>query len=225
MLSAYERWTWARCGDQILSLKGRLGYGQRLWVLGFDLLDDGRMVDPFHREEVFDPASAGPARTVPSRYSAVPEIYCLLSTYATAAEMPLHGESLSLSALDPLHRSALDAADCSALLHYAGRDLAALQATTVPFFGSAARGGDLALETWPLPRVPICLVLWRGDEDVGDGGTLLFDRSAAHYLPGLLTELAGFTVWRLRNILDPTVKWGYHQSAIARVDASRRERG
>jgi hypothetical protein len=146
MLSAYERWTWARCGEQILSLRGRLGYGQRLWVLGFELLDDGRLVDPFHREEVFCPASAGPATTIPSRFSAVPEIYCLLSTYATAEEMPLHGESLSLAALDPLRRPALDAADCSALLHYAGQALAVLRAATVPFFGTAPQGGDLALE-------------------------------------------------------------------------------
>jgi hypothetical protein len=41
-----------------------------------------------------------------------------------------------------------------------------------------------------LPRIPITLTLWRGEEEVRDGGTLLFDRSAAHYLPGLVAELA-----------------------------------
>lgn len=60
---------------------------------------------------------------------------------------------------------------------------------------------------------------------MGDGGTLLFDRSAAHYLPGLLTELSGLTVWRLRNILDPAVKWGYHQAATARAEESGRKQG
>ena len=57
-LSAYERWTWKRCRERILSLKGRLGYGERLWVLGFELLDDGRLVDPFHGVEVFNPATS-----------------------------------------------------------------------------------------------------------------------------------------------------------------------
>ncbi len=213
MQSAYECWTWMRCRERILSLKGRLGYGQRLWILGFELLDDGRLLDPFHGVEVFDPASAGPASIIPTRYSAVPEIYCLLFTYAGAGEAPIIGEALPLSALDPVRRSELAAEDCTALLHYTGQDLAALQAASVPFFGSRVGRGDLAFEVWPLPRLPVTLVLWRGDEELADGGTLLFDRSAAHCLPGLLTELAWLTVWRLKNILDPGFKWGYHQMA------------
>lgn len=211
MLSAYERWTWERCGERILSLKHRLGYGERLWVLGFELLDDGHLIDPFHNVEVFDPASAGLATAIPSRYSAVPEIYCLLFTYAAATEMPLSGEPLSLTALDPVRQRELAAEECTALLHYAGQDFATLQAAVVPFFGAQLERGDLAFEVWPLPRIPVTLVLWQGDEETAEGGTLLFDTSATHYLPGLLLELAALTVWRLQNILDPEVKWGYHQ--------------
>lgn len=211
--SAYGRWTWGQCRERILSLKHRLGYGERLWVLGFELLDDGRLVDPFHGVEVFDPAAADAATMIPSRYSAVPEMYCLLSTYAAAIEMPFSGESLSLTALDPTQRPELTADDCAAVLHYAEQDFSVLQAAAVPFFGARLERGDLAFEVWPLPRVPVALVLWRGDEEVTDGGTLLFDSTAAHYLPGLLVELAGLTIWRLRNILNPEVRWGYHQSA------------
>ena len=122
MVSAYERWTWERCRERILSLKHRLGYGERLWVLGFELLDDGRLVDPFHEAEVFDPASAGPPVEIPFNYSAVPEMYCLLSTYAAAVTVPLGGELLSLAALDPVQRRGLAAEDCSVLLRYAVRD-------------------------------------------------------------------------------------------------------
>ena len=68
MLSAYERWTWERCREQILSLKYRLGYDERLWILGFELLDDGRLIDRFHGVEVFDPANAGSAVAIPSHY-------------------------------------------------------------------------------------------------------------------------------------------------------------
>jgi hypothetical protein len=239
MQSAYERWTWARCREQILSLKGRLGFDQRLWVLGFELLDSGRLLDPFRRSdpirkpdpirqpdpirkpdpiqgiEIFDPACAVPPTAIPSRYSAVPEIYCLLSTYAAATEPPLRGDAISLASLNPARRQELSADDCAALLSYARRDLPALQAVGVPFFSVPLPRGDLALQVWPLPRVPVSLVLWRGDEDLDDGGTLLFDSSASHYLPGLLAELAGLTVWRLRNIIDPAVKWGYHRLAAA----------
>jgi hypothetical protein len=214
MQSAYERWTWEQCRERILSLKGRLGYGERLWVLGFELRDDGRLVDPFHGVQVFDPASAPPATAIPARYSAVPEMYCLLSTYASAAEVPLSGDALSLSALDPVQRPALAATDCAVLLRYAAQDLSALRAADVPFFGTRLERGDLAFQVWPLPRVPLTLVLWRGDEEMSDGGTLLFDRSAPHYLPGLLQELAWLTVWRLRNILDAEIRWGYHELAV-----------
>jgi hypothetical protein len=226
-ISAWERWTWARCRKQILGLKQRLGYGERLWVLGFELLDDGRLRDPFHGVEVFDPAQADPATLIPARYSAVPEIYCLLSTYAGASETPLAGQPLALTALGPVQRAEMAAEDCAALLRYAGQDWTALQAVEVPFFGRKLAQGDLAFEVWPLPRLPITLALWRGEEDLPDGGTLLFDRSAAHYLPGLLAELAWLTVWRLRNILDPEERWGYHRGgynllAVARVEPEPR---
>ncbi len=221
-LSAGEQWTWPRCQEQILGLRNRLGYDERLWVLGFELLDDGRLRDPFHKAEVFDPALAGQARLVPAQYSAVPEMYCLLSTYAAASEMPLTGQPLPLSALDPVRRAELPADDCAALLHYAGQDWAALQAAGTPFFGDRLAQGDLSFLMWPLPMLPITLTLWRGEEELPDGGTLLFDRSASQYLSGLLAELAGLTVWRLRNILDPETRWGYH-SRGGRTHVNRRK--
>ncbi len=213
LISAYERWTWGECQAQILSLTHRLGYEDCLWVLGFELLEDGRLFDPFHGFEVFDPATAGPVKTIPSRYSAVPEMYCILSTYAATDAVPLSGEALALTELDRLQRPRLAAADCTTLWHYADRDWETLQAAAVPFFGAQREHGDFSFEVYPLPNVPISLVLWRGDEEMPDSGTLLFDRSAPHYLSNLLMELAWLTVWRLKNILDPAVKWGYHAQA------------
>lgn len=210
-LSAWERWTWSRCRERILGLKRRLGYRDRLWVLGYELLDDGRLRDPFRGVEVFDPAQAGPPALIPAQYSAVPEMYCLLSTYAGATETSLTGQPLALSALDPVQRAELPAEACAALLRYAGRDWGTLQACEIPFFGERLARGDLAFTVWPLPRLPITLTLWRGEEELPSGGTLLFDRAATHYLPGLMAELAWLTVWRLRNILDPEERWGYHR--------------
>jgi hypothetical protein len=225
-LSAWERWTWARCREPILSLKHRLGYSERLWVLGFGLLDDGRLRDPFHGVQVFDPAQAVPPTLIPAQYNAIPEMYCLLCTYAGASETPLTGQPLALTALDPVQRAELLAEDNAALLRYAGQDWAALQAVGVPFFGERLARGDLAFVVWPLPWLPITLTLWRGDEEMPDGGTLLFDRSATDYLPGLLMELAWLTVWRLRHILDPEERWGYRRSGyIQPLGDSGREEG
>ncbi|UCC63104.1 MAG: phosphotransferase [Anaerolineae bacterium] len=35
---------WERCRERVLALKHRLGYGEALWVLGVQLLDDGRLL-------------------------------------------------------------------------------------------------------------------------------------------------------------------------------------
>jgi hypothetical protein len=215
MLSAYERWTWERCRESILSLKGRLGYEERLWILGFELRDDGRLIDPYRGVEVFDPSQAGPATGIPARYSAVPEMYCILCKYAAARERPLSGEWVSLAAVDPVRRHALPAEDCAALLRYAGEGLEILARENEPFFGGRTTGGDVAFTVWPLPRAPLNLILWRGDEEVADGGSVRFDRSAPAYVGDLIGELVWLTVWRLINILQPEVKWGYHGLASA----------
>lgn len=212
-LSAYDRWTWERCDAQILSLKNRMGYDERLWILGFEVIDDGRLWDPFHGLEVFNPATAGPATAIPHKYSAVPEMYCILCAYATAPDVQATGELISLAGLEPIRPGGLSPQECAALLQYSECDLGRLRSVSVPFFGETFRLGSWALQVRPLPRVPVQLILWKGDEDVDDSGTLLYDSSALTLLPHLLTELAALTIWRLRNILDPGIKWGYHHLA------------
>lgn len=211
--SAYERWTWERCRERILSLKHRLGYGEKLWVLGYQLLDNGCFVDPFHGIEVFNPAQAPDPNSIPYQYSAIPEMYCLLSTYAEATEKPLSGSLLSPNTLDTLRRFQLTDNEIVTLFRYIEKDFNTFKIVSNPFFGEKLGHGDLSFKVWPLPRVPVTLVLWCGDEELGPGGTVMFDRSVTHYLPNLVVELAGLVVWRLRNILDLSVKWGYHQLA------------
>jgi hypothetical protein len=211
--SAYELWTWGRCRRRILSLRHRHGYGERLWVLGYDLLEDGRLVDPFRGTVVFDPEKAPAPTAIPYQYSAVPEMYCLLHTYAAAEEKPLSGKLQQPDTLHTTRRFELKAEEAEALLLYAVENLDASRGVSNPFIGGTLSHGDFSFMAWPLPLVPVTIVLWRGDEETGDGGTVLFDDSVSHYLPGLEVELAALTVWRLRNMLDPGFKWGYHQLA------------
>jgi len=188
-----------------------MGFGERIWILGFELMDDGRVFDPFRGIEIFDPRNSSAANIIPVQYSAVPEMFCILSTYAAAEDISLTGEQVSLSYLHPLRRAELSAHECEALLKYAGQDFTLLRRTSIPFFGEKAARGDLAFEVWPLPRVPISFVFWQGDDEVDSSGTLLFDRTVTHYLQNLAMEFAGLTVWRLKNILNPEIRWGYHQ--------------
>jgi hypothetical protein len=218
--SAYERWTWQRCATQILSLKGRLGYEDELSILGFQIHEDGRIVDPFRDDfVVFDPAWRDPPAAVPVRYSAVCEMYCLLSIYSrTTVDRLLAGEWTSIGHVYPPSARELTASECRALFAYDRQRLAKLRRIASPFFGRNIDEGDLAFEVQPLPRVPIRLVLWQGDEETGDGGAVLVDRSAEVFVPNMVVELASLTVWRLRNILDPGVKWGYHALAAREVE-------
>lgn len=58
--------------------------------------------------------------------------------------------------------------------------------------------GDASVLIWAFPRVPIGLVLWKGDEEFPPAGNILFDSSIPAYLPVedivVLTETV---VWKL----------------------------
>jgi hypothetical protein len=58
--------------------------------------------------------------------------------------------------------------------------------------------GDVALIFHPLPRVPLQLVLWQGDEEFPAEANILFDRTAGRMLsPEDAAWLAGMLVYRL----------------------------
>jgi len=209
-LRAYELWTWERCRERAFSLKGRLGYLNQLWVLGYYLDDDGRLLDPYRGVMAFDPAEAGDPRSIPYNYSGVPEMYMLLYVYAGAVNQPLTGEFSSPGGRGLLKRFELRPDEAADLLRFADLDLAALGGAG-PFIGEKLEMGDFSFRVWPLPRVPVYVVLWGGDEETGCGCSVFFDSSVGRFVPGLEVELMGLTVWRLRNMLNPEVRWGYHQ--------------
>jgi hypothetical protein len=53
----------------------------------------------------------------------------------------------------------------------------------------------------PLPRIPLTLVLWTGDEEFAPEATVLFDKSVRSYLPPEdIAMLSGMVVYRLIRI-------------------------
>ena len=61
--------------------------------------------------------------------------------------------------------------------------------------------GDKALKIFALPRVPVVLSLWRGDEEFPAEANLYFDQSIASYLPTEdIAYLAGAVVYRVIGI-------------------------
>nr|HID60190.1 DUF3786 domain-containing protein [Desulfobacterales bacterium] len=57
--------------------------------------------------------------------------------------------------------------------------------------------GDKALKVMALPRIPIILALWEGDDEFPPEGNIYFDASISSYLPTEdIAYLAGATVYR-----------------------------
>jgi hypothetical protein len=51
-------------------------------------------------------------------------------------------------------------------------------------FGAKRREfGDASIELYVLPRVPLTIVIWQGDEEFGSRASILFDETAAAQLP------------------------------------------
>jgi hypothetical protein len=73
-----------------------------------------------------------------------------------------------------------------------------LLATAAFYGGVPAETGDVAVMINALPRVPLTLVIWQGDEELPAEGSILFDRSITGYLPTEdITVLCEIIAWRL----------------------------
>ncbi|RLA80135.1 MAG: hypothetical protein DRG36_03780 [Deltaproteobacteria bacterium] len=80
------------------------------------------------------------------------------------------------------------------LLERYGRDPQAFLQRASLLGGERERFGDAGVRFLALPRVPICLVLWKGDEEFEATISVLFDATADRHLPldalyGLVLEI------------------------------------
>lgn len=87
------------------------------------------------------------------------------------------------------------------LLDYFGRKPYRLIEVAKKLGGVSAQCGDVAVTFNALPRVPVTLVLWRGDDEFPPRGSIVFDRSIIDYLA---TEDV--------NVLCENIVWGLVKS-------------
>lgn len=83
-----------------------------------------------------------------------------------------------------------------AIIRGFGGDMAALSRASEKLGGRRGTEGDLAFSFRALPRVPLLLVWWRGDEEFPPSAKLLFDASAGRHLPTDVCAILGAALTR-----------------------------
>ena len=68
--------------------------------------------------------------------------------------------------------------------------------------GHRADYGDMAVTINAFSRVPITIVLWRGDDEFAPEGSIIFDATISDYLSNEdVTVLCETITWKLVNLL------------------------
>lgn len=85
-----------------------------------------------------------------------------------------------------------------------GNDVARFREAAVALGGTAVPFADAAFRFQALPRVPVLVVCWQGDEDFPPSHKILFDAHAPHYLPTDACAILGSMLTRrLLSHADP----------------------
>lgn len=117
----------------------------------------------------------------------------IIHYFTTADGASLTGEWVSLRQVEGglFYERAFQGYTGDRLAGFFGNDLERFAAAASRMGGSPEDMGDAAFSFLPLPRVPMAMVYWLGDEEFLPTAQLLFDASVSHYLPiGALTPLA-----------------------------------
>jgi len=111
-----------------------------------------------------------------------------VGVYAAYREMPgalFYEPAFNKRALNPL-------------IKRFGGDPDSLMEAGIANGGRAADVGDVSVTLAPLPHLPVTYCIWRGDDETGHGGGILFDQTASGWLPAEdLAVLASAGVYRM----------------------------
>ena len=162
-------------------------------------LEDGRgeFLLPFWEHQVLLTYPDFKAYLLPERKPASSfNLAMLLYYFSTADGALLTGHWIAFSELPDGRFYA------QAFQSYTGQELArAFQGDSAGFAraalglgGQAQSLGDASFSFLPLPRVPLLVAFWQGDEDFPASFQVLFDASAPHYLPTDAFAILGSTI-------------------------------
>jgi hypothetical protein len=113
--------------------------------------------------------------------------------FHTADGAPLTGQWISFAELPDgrMYNQAFQGYSGNELVKAFGLDVEAFKAACEKSGGVATPLGDAAYIFYALPRFPMVVNYWCGDEDFPSSCKILFDSSASHYLPTDVIAILG----------------------------------
>lgn len=162
-------WTWERCGDQILSLKNRLGFSDDICFLHLCVAEDGNICDLLKDCMVHSPES----------------IYWILTHYARAVEEPHTHELVPYDKLPGGYAffGAFQQLTIYPLIDAFGENCSLFATCSQYFKGEPKQYGDCSYTIPALPLIPITITLWQKSDEFDARCSVFYDSSASHYLP------------------------------------------
>lgn len=109
----------------------------------------------------------------------------LLYHFCTTNGAPLTGRWISFRELPGggFYHQAFQGYTGNEIVKVFGNDLAAFEKAALAAGGRKEGVGDATFVFQGLPRIPLMVVYWLGDEDFPSSARILFDSSAGHHLP------------------------------------------
>lgn len=129
------------------------------------------------------------------------ELLTLLFLATTRQVHPLCHERISVADLKEAHYfQGPHRLPLATLEERFGEDLPGFQRLATELGGVAVDLADAAFTFLPLPRLPVTLLFWRGDEEFPPQFNVLFDRSIEAYL-------SASGIWLLVQLVSSTLLW------------------
>jgi hypothetical protein len=124
----------------------------------------------------------------------------LLLHLAQADGTPLAGKWISFGELPDglFYQKAFRGYSGDALVRAFDNDAQALEQACLALGGEPEPVGEVGFRFAMLPRVPLALAYWQGEEEIAPSARFLFDASASHYLPtDALAVMGGWLTGKL----------------------------
>jgi hypothetical protein len=178
--SFWDRYSWSKVMNKIRTLPGRLGFEKSNALKFFGLTLD------LETGSIYD--------NVLERYLTYKEAAGILFTLSLYAETDVDiGESGELVPLDkgvcPFVHCPNLKRNIAAIEKLFSREPQLLYRVAEPFGYSRIDMGDAAIKIYALPRVPIVLAIWSGEEGLPASSQIMFDKNTPHYLGKNVTDV------------------------------------